>query len=186
MQRKLYADEFCRSFNRRKRYYKACGRNLFCAADADCFAGGAQRVAGFTCKTIPFMAVLYLLMTFGIIFVNFERLPNALSMIFKGAFDPSAVTGGAVGSAAAAVFTGASRGVFSNEAGLGTSAMAHSASSHTDGVQQGLFGIFEVFADTVVIWHPYGAFIALLGCGHKIRKGCVGRACKLRFRNPLR
>ena len=134
-------------------------------------AGGAQRVAGFTCKTIPFMAVLYLLMTFGIIFVNFERLPNALSMIFKGAFDPSAVTGGAVGSAAAAVFTGASRGVFSNEAGLGTSAMAHSASSHTDGVQQGLFGIFEVFADTVVICTLTALSLLCSGVGIKYGKG---------------
>lgn len=134
-------------------------------------AGGAQRVAGFTCKTIPFMAVLYLLMTFGIIFVNFERLPNALSMIFKGAFDPSAVTGGAVGSAAAAVFTGASRGVFSNEAGLGTSAMAHSASSHTDGVRQGLFGIFEVFADTVVICTLTALSLLCSGVGIEYGKG---------------
>ena len=134
-------------------------------------AGGAQRVAGFTCKTVPFMAVLYLLMTFGIIFVNFERLPNALSMIFKGAFDPSAVTGGAVGSAAAAVFTGASRGVFSNEAGLGTSAMAHSASSHTDGVRQGLFGIFEVFADTVVICTLTALSLLCSGVGIEYGKG---------------
>ena len=134
-------------------------------------AGGAQRVAGFTCKTVPFMAVLYLLMTFGVIFVNFERLPNALSMIFKGAFDPSAVTGGAVGSAAAAVFTGASRGVFSNEAGLGTSAMAHSASSHTDGVRQGLFGIFEVFADTVVICTLTALSLLCSGVGIEYGKG---------------
>ena len=134
-------------------------------------AGGAQRVAGFTCKTVPFMAVLYLLMTFGVIFVNFERLPNALSMIFKGAFDPSAVTGGAVGSAAAAVFTGASRGVFSNEAGLGTSAMAHSASSHTDGMQQGLFGIFEVFADTVVICTLTALSLLCSGVGIEYGKG---------------
>ena len=133
--------------------------------------GGAERVAGFTCKTVPFMAVLYLLMTFGIIFVNFERLPNALSMIFKGAFDPSAVTGGAVGSAAAAVFTGASRGVFSNEAGLGTSAMAHSASSHTDGVRQGLFGIFEVFADTVVICTLTALSLLCSGVGIEYGKG---------------
>ena len=134
-------------------------------------AGGAQRVAGFTCKTVPFMAVLYLLMTFGVIFFNFERLPNALSMIFKGAFDPSAVTGGAVGSAAAAVFTGASRGVFSNEAGLGTSAMAHSASSHTDGVRQGLFGIFEVFADTVVICTLTALSLLCSGVGIEYGKG---------------
>lgn len=134
-------------------------------------AGGAQRVAGFTGKTVPFMAVLYLLMTFGVIFVNFERLPNALSMIFKGAFNPSAVTGGAVGSAAAAVFTGASRGVFSNEAGLGTSAMAHSASSHTDGVRQGLFGIFEVFADTVVICTLTALSLLCSGVGIEYGKG---------------
>ena len=144
-------------------------------------AGGAQRVAGFTCKTVPFMAVLYLLMTFGIIFVNFDRLPNALSMIFKGAFDPSAVTGGAVGSAAAAVFTGASRGVFSNEAGLGTSAMAHSASSHTDGMQQGLFGIFEVFADTVVICTLTALSLLCSGVGIEYGKGASAELVSFAF-----
>ena len=125
------------------------------------------------------------MMTLGIIFANFERLPNALSMIFKGAFDPSAVTGGAVGSAAAAVFTGASRGgLLSNEAGLGTSAMAH-CSSHTDGMP-GLFGIFEVFADTVVICTLTALSLLCSGVGIEYGKGASSELVSSAFANPLR
>ena len=90
-------------------------------------------------------------MTFGVIGKNLSELPHAFGMIIKGAFCPKAVTGGVIGSFTAALVNGASRGVFSNEAGLGTSAMAHSASDNTDGVKQSLYGIFEVFTDTVVI-----------------------------------
>lgn len=72
-------------------------------------------------------------------------------MIIKGAFNPAAVTGGAVGSFMTAVMTGASRGVFSNEAGLGTSAMVYAATGENDGIGQSLYGIFEVFTDTIVI-----------------------------------
>ena len=130
---------------------KLIGGIFFAAVTAAVLSGGARRVGNFTGKIVPFMAVLYLIMTLGIICADISRLPKALSMIFEGAFKPAAVTGGAVGSLSAAVLTGASRGVFSNEAGLGTSAMAHSSSAYTDGARQSLFGIFEVFVDTVVI-----------------------------------
>ncbi len=113
--------------------------------------GGAARIGLFTEKIVPLMAALYIVMSSFIIIKNITVLPIVFKMIFEGAFRPSAVTGGVIGSFTAALVNGASKGVFSNEAGLGTSAMAHAASQHTDGVKQGLYGIFEVFTDTVVI-----------------------------------
>ncbi len=130
---------------------KLAGGLIFAAVTAFVIIGGARRIGLFTEKIVPLMALIYILMTFGIIIANIGLLPGAFKMIFEGAFNPSAVTGGAVGSIITAVIEGASKGVFSNEAGLGTSAMAHSASELTDGVKQSLYGIFEVFADTVVI-----------------------------------
>lgn len=113
--------------------------------------GGAERIGVFTEKIVPFMALLYIAMSSGVIFLNSERIPEIFGMIIRGAFNPSAVTGGAVGSFMTAVMTGASRGVFSNEAGLGTSAMVYAATDEKDGVSQSLYGIFEVFTDTIVI-----------------------------------
>lgn len=113
--------------------------------------GGAKRIAAFTEKIVPFMAIIYIIFSFGVIFVNLNRLPAAVLMIFEGAFCPSAVTGGAIGSAITVMQIGASRGIFSNEAGLGTSAMAHASADTDSPVRQGLYGIFEVFADTIVL-----------------------------------
>lgn len=113
--------------------------------------GGAERIGVFTEKIVPFMAMLYIAMSSGVIFLNSERIPEVFGMILRGAFNPAAVTGGAVGSFMTAVMTGASRGVFSNEAGLGTSAMVYAATEEKDGVSQSLYGIFEVFTDTIVI-----------------------------------
>ena len=112
---------------------KVTGGIVFAAVTAAVLTGGNTRIGAFTEKIVPLMAALYIV------------------MIIKGAFCPKAVTGGVIGSFTAALVNGASRGVFSNEAGLGTSAMAHSASDNTDGVNQSLYGIFEVFTDTVVI-----------------------------------
>ncbi len=150
---------------------KLVGGIFFAVITALVLSGGARRIGSFTGKIVPFMALLYLLMTFGIIGVNSSRLPAAFSMIIKGAFKPSAVTGGAVGSLSAAVLTGASRGVFSNEAGLGTSAMAHSSSAYTDGARQGLFGIFEVFVDTIVICTLTALSMLCSGVGIEYGKG---------------
>lgn len=130
---------------------KVTGGIVFAAVTAAVLAGGNTRIGAFTEKTVPLMAALYIVMTFGVIGKNLSELPHAFGMIIKGAFCPKAVTGGVIGSFTAALVNGASRGVFSNEAGLGTSAMAHSASDNTDGVKQSLYGIFEVFTDTVVI-----------------------------------
>lgn len=141
----------------------------FATVTACVLAGGARRIGAFTERLVPFMALLYILMTGIITAVNIDTLPMVFKMIFTGAFKPSAVTGGAVGSFATAVFTGASRGVFSNEAGLGTSAMAHSVSDCKDSTEQSLFGIFEVFADTIVICTLTA--LALLCSGVKINYG---------------
>ena len=130
---------------------KVTGGIVFAAVTAAVLAGGNTRIGAFTEKIVPLMAALYIAMTFGVIGKNLSELPHAFGMIIKGAFCPKAVTGGVIGSFTAALVNGAARGVFSNEAGLGTSAMAHSASDNTDGVKQSLYGIFEVFTDTVVI-----------------------------------
>ena len=123
----------------------------FAAAVAAVIIGGVKRIGKFTEKIVPIMALFYIIMTFGVIGLNLDRLPCVITMIFKGAFNPYAVTGGAVGSAVTVALTGASRGVFSNEAGLGTSAIAHSSAEQNEGTKQSLYGIFEVFADTLVI-----------------------------------
>ena len=123
----------------------------FAAAVSAVIIGGVKRIGKFTEKIVPLMALIYILMTFGVIIMNINTLPNAFMTIFKGSFKPKAVTGGAVGSVITVAVTGASRGVFSNEAGLGTSAIAHGTARENEGVRQSLYGIFEVFADTLVI-----------------------------------
>ena len=123
----------------------------FAVTVAAVIIGGAKRIGKFTEKVVPLMALLYIFMTLGVIIINVDALPNAFAMIIKGAFKPSAVTGGALGSVINTAVTGASRGVFSNEAGLGTSAIAHGEAKENEGVKQSLYGIFEVFADTLVI-----------------------------------
>lgn len=130
---------------------KLVGGVAFAVITLAVISGGASRIGLFTEKIVPFMAALYIAMSIFVIVKNVSSLPTVLKMIIGGAFCPSAVTGGAVGSFTATLINGAAKGVFSNEAGLGTSAMAHAASQHTDGVRQGLYGIFEVFTDTVVI-----------------------------------
>ena len=113
--------------------------------------GGIKRIASVTEKLVPFMAVLYVILGVGVIVLNFERVPSVFYNIFYGAFNPSAITGGVVGSLFLSMQKGVSRGIFSNEAGLGTGSIAHATADTTDPVEQGVFGIFEVFADTIVI-----------------------------------
>ena len=130
---------------------KVTGGIVFAAVTAAVLTGGNTRIGAFTEKIVPLMAALYIVMTFGVIGKNLSELPHAFGMIIKGAFCPKAVTGGVIGSFTAALVNGASRGVFSNEAGLGSSVIAHSASETREPVKQGLWGIFEVFFDTFVI-----------------------------------
>ena len=113
--------------------------------------GGIKRIAKVTERLVPFMAVLYVILGIGVIVLNAERVPAVFYSIFYGAFNPSAITGGVVGSLFVSMQKGVSRGIFSNEAGLGTGSIAHATADTTDPVEQGVFGIFEVFADTIVI-----------------------------------
>lgn len=113
--------------------------------------GGVKRIGKVTEKLVPFMALLYILLALGVVLLHIENVPSVFRMIFEGAFSPSAVTGGAVGSFFLSMQKGVSRGIFSNEAGLGTGSIAHACADTRKPVQQGLFGIFEVFTDTIVI-----------------------------------
>ena len=113
--------------------------------------GGLKRIGTVTEKLVPFMAVMYVILAIGVLAVNFRQIPVAFSQIFVSAFHPQAVTGGIVGSMFIGMKKGVSRGIFSNEAGLGTGSIAHAASDIKEPVQQGFFGIFEVFMDTIVI-----------------------------------
>ncbi len=113
--------------------------------------GGIKRIARVTERLVPFMAVLYVLLGVGVIVLNMERVPAVFYSIFYGAFNPSAITGGVIGSLFISMQKGVSRGIFSNEAGLGTGSIAHATADTKDPVEQGVFGIFEVFADTMVI-----------------------------------
>ena len=113
--------------------------------------GGIKRIGQVTEKLVPFMAVMYILLALGVVIINFKAIPGVFGAIIEGAFNPSAVTGGAVGSFFMSMKKGVSRGIFSNEAGLGTGSIAHACADTKKPVKQGFFGIFEVFVDTIVI-----------------------------------
>ncbi len=114
--------------------------------------GGIKRIATITEKLVPTMVILFLLGTFIIIGMNISTIPAVFESIFKGAFNLKSAAGGTVGSGIAlAMEWGMKRGVFSNEAGLGSSVMVHSSSNVKEPVRQGMWGIFEVFADTIIV-----------------------------------
>ncbi|MGN0411970.1 MAG: alanine/glycine:cation symporter family protein [Lachnospiraceae bacterium] len=114
--------------------------------------GGLKRVASITEKLVPFMVVLYFIGTIIIICLNITSIPAIFAAIFKGAFSVKAVAGGGFGAGIAlAMKMGFKRGVFSNEAGLGSSVMVHSSSNVKEPIRQGMWGIFEVFADTIIV-----------------------------------
>jgi len=113
--------------------------------------GGARRIGLVAEKLVPFAAAAYLLLGFGVLIARADALPRAFAVIVQGAFDPKAVTGGVIGSAFSALRIGVSRGVFTNEAGMGTAAIAHAGAQVEHPAQQGLMGIMEVFLDTIVI-----------------------------------
>ena len=113
--------------------------------------GGMKRVGAAAERLVPVAAAGYLLMGLFVLIARYDRIPAAFSAIVTGAFSPKAVTGGAVGSAFAALRIGVSRGVFTNEAGMGTAGIAHAAARVEHPAQQGLMGIMEVFLDTIVI-----------------------------------
>ena len=114
--------------------------------------GGIKRIGAVTEKLVPFMSVIYIVACLVVVFANITALPGVFADIFRGAFTPQGVTGGAVGvTVKLCIEWGVKRGVFSNEAGLGSAPIAHAATSEREPVKQALYGIFEVFMDTIVI-----------------------------------
>lgn len=113
--------------------------------------GGAKRIGAAASVIVPFASAFYILMCFGVLILRADAIPGAISAIIRGAFSPKAVTGGMLGSAFTALRVGASRGVFTNEAGMGTAGIAHASAQVSHPVEQGFMGIIEVFLDTIVI-----------------------------------
>lgn len=113
--------------------------------------GGAKRIGSLAERLVPFAAAVYLLIGVVVLIRNSSRIPQAFSDIFHGALDPRAFGGGVIGSVFLTIRTGTARGVFTNEAGMGTAAIAHATADVTHPVEQGLMGIIEVFLDTIVI-----------------------------------
>ena len=110
--------------------------------------GGLKRIASFAERVVPFMAIAYVIGALVLIGINYAQVPAAFASIFREAFSLEAGLGGLIGTA---IVQGCKRGVFSNEAGLGSSVMVHSSSDVKEPVRQGMWGIFEVFADTFVV-----------------------------------
>ncbi len=135
--------------------------------------GGIKRLGSVTEKLVPVMSAVYIIACLIVIFANIGNIGTVFGMIFKGAFNPSAVVGGVGGFTLMQCITwGVKRGVFSNEAGLGSAPIAHAATSETNPVKQGLYGIFEVFMDTIVICTLTG--LSLLMSGIDLNYGVKG------------
>lgn len=113
--------------------------------------GGIKRIGNVAEKLVPFMALLYIILALGVVFLNIEKVPGVFSSIISDAFSLSAVTGGIVGNFFLSMKKGVARGIFSNEAGLGTGSIAHACADTKKPVKQGFFGVFEVFTDTIII-----------------------------------
>ena len=123
--------------------------------------GGIKLIGQVSEKLVPFMATLYVILAIGVVILHINRVPAVFAMIFKSAFTPQAATGGIIGSMFLSMKKGVSRGIFSNEAGLGTGSIAHACADTNNAVHQGMFGIFEVFMDTIVICTLTGLVILL-------------------------
>lgn len=137
--------------------------------------GGIKRIGQVAERLVPFMAFIYIFFALGVVVLNIDQLPAVFGSIINGAFHPASVTGGIVGSFFMSMKKGVARGIFSNEAGLGTGSIAHAAAHVDDPVEQGYFGVFEVFVDTVVIC-TLTALIVLIGAGDSIQYGVAAGA----------
>ncbi|MBQ2749007.1 MAG: sodium:alanine symporter family protein [Clostridia bacterium] len=135
---------------------------FICIIVALILIGGVKRIGKVTEKLVPLMALLFVVLGIGVIVLRANQVPAVFASIFQGAFQPAAVTGGIVGSFFVSMQKGFSRGIFSNEAGLGTGSIAHACAETDDPVKQGLFGVFEVFMDTIIIC-TMTALVVLLG-----------------------
>ena len=135
--------------------------------------GGLKRIANVAEKIVPVMVVLFVLGSLVIIGVNYQNIFPAFGAIFKNAFTPIAAVGGGIGTVISKVMTqGFKRGVFSNEAGLGSSVMVHSNSNIKEPVKQGMWGIFEVFADTMIVC-TMTALVLLTSGAYNLQTGAI-------------
>ena len=151
---------------------------LLIVVTAAVILGGIKRIGQVTELLVPFMAILYLLGGAVILITHAGRIPDAFSLVFEGAFSGTAATGGFAGSTVAlAVRFGIARGLFSNEAGLGSAPMVHSAAQTDHPVRQGLYGIFEVLVDTLLICTTTGLVVLVTGAWES---GATGAALTLR------
>jgi len=136
--------------------------------------GGLKRIASITEKLVPFMAAIYIVGGLFILLSNVAAIPGAFAVIFKNAFTGTAAVGGFAGAAMArSIRYGVARGVFTNEAGLGSAPIAHAAATTDHPVRQGLWGIFEVFADTIVICSITALAIVTTGVWETGESGAV-------------
>ncbi len=135
--------------------------------------GGIKRIGRASEIIAPFMGAAYILAGILVIVLNLPQVPGAIVQIVKGAFNPSAVTGGAVGSVFIAMRYGVARGIFSNEAGAGTAAMVHSGAKADHPVAQGLWGAVEVFLDTILVCSVTAITIVLSGLWNTGLDGAV-------------
>ena len=131
--------------------------------------GGARRIGRAAEVMVPLASVFYIILCAVVLFLRRELIPDAMAAVLKGAFTPQSVTGGAVGSTFQVLQTGCCRGVFTNEAGMGTASMAHAGADVTHPVEQGLMGIVEVFLDTIVLCTLTA--LVILTCGVPIPYG---------------
>ena len=125
--------------------------------------GGVKRIGNVSAKLVPLMALMYIVLAIGLIGLKIQAVPAVFASIIQGAVTPQAFTGGLVGSFFITMKNGVSRGIFSNEAGLGTGSIAHACADTKKPVKQGMFGIFEVFMDTIVICTMTALVILLSG-----------------------
>ena len=125
--------------------------------------GGIKRIGQVTEKLVPFMAVIYIVFALGVVALNFQNIPHVFASIFKGAFSPASVTGGAVGSFFMSMKKGVSRGIFSNEAGLGSAPIAAAAAKTNEPVRQGLVTMTGTFIDTIIVCTLTGLSIVMMG-----------------------
>ena len=125
--------------------------------------GGARRIGSIAEGLVPIMSLAYIALCAGVLLVRWNHIGPAFAAIIQGAFSPDAVTGGAIGSFFICLRTGVSRGIFTNEAGMGTASIAHAAADVRHPVEQGLMGIMEVFLDTIVICTLTGFVILCSG-----------------------
>ena len=129
------------------------------------YLGGIEAIGDVCALLVPVMAIIYILASIAVIVMNISAVPEAFGAIFKGAFNPAAVSGGLAGvGIKMAITKGVGRGIFSNEAGLGSAPIAHAAADVDHPVKQGMFGVFEVFMDTIVVC-TMTAMVVLLGVG---------------------